>query len=384
MDAKKILRILSAMIIMAAMLSMVITPAAAQTPDPWEPFCSGSGALVLQEESNTGDGVSMSVQDMVANWKCDQQSPILAYVEPWDGNNDRDMANFEDKFNPEAMCIGTPQEILDFATRTGLANGSLWIDVRDYANHPLVVSCSEVDSADTFGLNPMENQIDLDRMGWVRARAEELFGIQKYVDAYPNDLLATRMTQLGWASGAANKGDGTGISAGSVEPPAEEAAPAENPADTENVAPPEDPRIDTLTQKVDVLAAVVTQLVEAQKPPVEVPAKNFFAGFQKFVWWQFILAGILILFVILIIAWWITVIVRAWRKAWYWGLAFLVGGLLATPLISAIVGEILLRRLRAWPMIPARPAPAPAAAPAATPVAPAAPTTVTTTTTPQP
>jgi len=193
----QILAILAVIAMVFGQVSLV----AAQTPDPWVPFCSGSGALVIQETTNTGDGVAMSAADAVENWQCGDASVLVGYVEPWDGNGDRDRTNFPDKFNADSMVVGTPAQLLNFVEKTGLDNGSWWIVDPNYAEHPLVVFASEATNADNLGLNPMENQIDLDRMGWVRGRVDDLYGVQKYVDDYlSTDLLAQRIVQLGWAS----------------------------------------------------------------------------------------------------------------------------------------------------------------------------------------
>lgn len=229
MNAKKFFYILSAIILMAAMLSMVIvTPASAQTPDPWAPFCEDRGALVIQETGSTGDGVAMSIQSAVLDWACGDSSKLVAYVEPWDGDGNRNKSNFPDKFNTETMCVGTVAEVEQFVEESGLGNGSLWINAEKYNGHPLVVRCSAVTNANNLGLNPMENQVDLDRLGWLRGRVEEMFGVQQYVDEYPNDLLAQRIVTLGWAS----------VSGSVVEESA--AASAADAAAEESVAPAEE------------------------------------------------------------------------------------------------------------------------------------------------
>lgn len=64
--------------------------------------------------------------------------------------------------------------------------------------------------------------------------------------------------------------------------------------------------------------------------------------------WRFFVGSstaILVLFVLALV-WWIAVIVRALRRNWVVGIGLIVLGLLVTPLVAAIIGEITLARAR--------------------------------------
>ncbi|MBP9670550.1 hypothetical protein KBD75_04075 [Candidatus Woesebacteria bacterium] len=306
-----VLKTLTFALAIIAVLFGQVSLVAAQTPDPWDPFCSGSGALVIQEESNTGDGVAMSAEDAVANWQCGDMNVLVGYVEPWDGNGDRNRSDFPDKFNPESMVVGTPKQLLDFAERTGLDNGSWWIVDERYASHPLVVYADKATNADNLGLNPMENQIDLDRMGWVRGRMEELYGVQKYVNDFSStDLLAQRVIQLGWAT----------TSGGDLPEPG-----ADDPYVQPNV-PVEHFTIDL----------------------------TWFFNLFNFVKWSILFGWIFMAFVMLAsFGLWLWSVIVMWRVHWLWGLAAAISGFLF-PVIVPIAWLILHKfAVTTWP-VPAR------------------------------
>jgi len=144
-------------------------------PNVWNSqSCGGESALVFQERSETGDGVTVAVTDP---WGCPEpltDTQVLRMIEPWDGNGDR-AAGF-DQYNADAACyVNTYSEAGTFANRTGLGNLSLWVSDRaSTESTPLWVHCSQVTSSQTLGVNPTENQVDPNRRQWVMNRAEQL------------------------------------------------------------------------------------------------------------------------------------------------------------------------------------------------------------------
>ena len=149
------------------------------TGDPvvWtDAACLGNAAIVLQEETNTGDGVTLSAEDP---WGCAEPlsaEMVLVVVEPWDGNGDR--AKGYKKYNQDRSCLASDwSEVQDFVLVTGLGNLSVWIASNDLLDNPVTVLCDEVTDSKSLGLNTGENQLDVKVAKSTLVRFDELLKI---------------------------------------------------------------------------------------------------------------------------------------------------------------------------------------------------------------
>jgi hypothetical protein len=133
--------------------------------------CKGERAIVFQSVTETGDGVTLSLYQIVGGQvvptsdPCGNESNLWAFVEPW-GKEDQ---------NADSMFVGTWSELAEVAGANDWPNGSGWLQLQKLS-HPLVVSAADVMGRSTLGLNPNEDQFQTARRGWVIQRALELLG----------------------------------------------------------------------------------------------------------------------------------------------------------------------------------------------------------------
>lgn len=152
--------------------------------------CRGDAALVYQSPDETGDGVTLSPYDP---WGCEQVVPLFV-VEPWyGGTTNADAGCYVDSFEKQEPTVDG-NSLEEFASRTGWENGSAWVVAPAFADHPMVVLCSEVSTPDELGLNPNEHQILPEREDWVDNRALELLAaanmtLEQYCSSYSELLV---------------------------------------------------------------------------------------------------------------------------------------------------------------------------------------------------
>lgn len=190
MNAKKLVMIVIATIVGLSFLGTNSVEAQEnEEPRAWtSAVCNGEAAIVYQSRNETGDGVTVSPYDQD---ECAQDENLSWFVvEPWSGGN----SPLGEQINPDAGCLATSWSMVGIMARTtSWENGSAWRVMRaTYENHPMVVTCDQVRSSDTLGLNPQEDQISPERSAWVQNRAMQLAGgdLSNYCSQYSTDKLA--------------------------------------------------------------------------------------------------------------------------------------------------------------------------------------------------